>query len=250
MENEAQNIRISLVVGQNDIEETTALFAQSGWTLNEVELLPMEDDPGAYTWILDVNQLQKETIAYMTPGEVSIINDGGAQEDDNGVRNLIVTVNREQEELLRQFMQEQDWNVNELIRGEAQEVANGDQDGDGPARNHPLFVLVAAREDEETCPECFCKPCVTHPSNEQGWWPSEDSQANIGNNRHRRKLYHSFWTMMYNRGAWTLPQYLEKKNQQVGRVNIKREVMPACICDQVRRWFPNPPDIPYMGHRN
>lgn len=49
-------------------------------------------------------------------------------------------------------------------------------------------------------------------------------------------------------GLWKQEQYLSEK-KQMGCKNDVREIMPFCVICDVRTRWPNPPDIPYMGHK-
>ena len=59
--------------------------------------------------------------------------------------------------------------------------------------------------------------------------------------------------MMHNRDMWSEPRYLERKKTALQR-NLrmkhfkwhKREIMPNCILETVRNWFPKTEE--YVGH--
>ena len=69
-------------------------------------------------------------------------------------------------------------------------------------------------------------------------------------------MYRRFWTMMYHRQVWDDPKYVEKKalalQRRPGRKRLvyhRRDIMPNCVIDLVRTWYPNPEKVPYMGHK-
>ena len=62
--------------------------------------------------------------------------------------------------------------------------------------------------------------------------------------------------MLYHRRVWRDERYMARKTQALGidknkqkYVYHKRDTMPDCVLDLVRRWYPNPSKVPYMGHR-
>ena len=74
--------------------------------------------------------------------------------------------------------------------------------------------------------------------------------------RKRRYCYRKFWVFLYHRRVWGLEKYQDKKAVMItmraggaAAVQTKREIMPDCIVNLVRKWYPNPPNIAYMGHR-
>ena len=60
--------------------------------------------------------------------------------------------------------------------------------------------------------------------------------------------------MITHRRVWDKPEYKEKRavSIQLNRdkcVTIYRGIMPDCVLSNVRYWYPNPKDVPYMGHK-
>ena len=62
--------------------------------------------------------------------------------------------------------------------------------------------------------------------------------------------------MLYRRGVFGDERYLERKEralklQSKGHkfVTSKRDLIPSCIVDRIRKWFPNPQELPYIGHK-
>lgn len=60
---------------------------------------------------------------------------------------------------------------------------------------------------------------------------------------------------MYHRDVWNHPCYVHKKRRALEQdprfrnlVWHRRDKMPDCVTKCVRGWFPNPDNIPYMGH--
>lgn len=50
-------------------------------------------------------------------------------------------------------------------------------------------------------------------------------------------------------GLWQDPVYIARKVELGDRIDAVRERMPKCVVKDVRARFPNPPGIPYMGHK-
>ena len=120
----------------------------------------------------------------------------------------------------------------------------------------PPTVTITANSTE--CRHCFLDPCVTY--NRQSWLPSVPVQPHIRNRALRKTKYKKFWILMQRRGGWNEPRYQRKKERLLRRemhlddeawtsYGERRDVMPDCVLDSVREIYPNPPNIPYMGHR-
>lgn len=249
---EAQNIRIQFTASQEEIELVTGLFRQQRWPLTEVDLADLPDHmEQLYTWTMDVNESQRDSVISMVAANVTTLFEH--HEADQGPipqrRALVLNLSGEQEEQLRRFMQDQEWEADEIIQGEAMPVEDNDDAGDLPQMNQPRFIIIQRDGDFAECQECFAQPCVTNNVNRQEWWRAEPAEQSPHNNGARRALYFKFWNMCYNRGLWGEERYVEKKRQMEG-ANIRREIMPDCICRLVRSWYPNPPGVPYMGHKN
>ena len=108
------------------------------------------------------------------------------------------------------------------------------------------------QSEEDTCPYCFCCPCVTtFPQS----WLGGGATAHDRNSGLRKIRYKKFWTLLSRQNAWANPRYLDKKKRYLGRseemgiVWTKREIMPECVLTKVRHLYPNPRNIPYMGHK-
>ncbi len=106
------------------------------------------------------------------------------------------------------------------------------------------------------CPKCLCSPCIISEENRQAWWPQVKSEPCPENSNYRKNLYKTFWTMLYARMLCCNDRYLLRKNQALQQQKTgtkflfsRRDLMPDCVIDLVRFWFPNPNDIPYMNHK-
>ena len=112
-----------------------------------------------------------------------------------------------------------------------------------PARSIPRV------EGVPECPHCFCQPCVT--AKEQKWLGvgQAPSRHNPGL---RRVMYKDFWRLIDRSQGWKDPRYLQKKKNSLRNrdmVFTRREMMPKCVLAKVRGLYPNPPGVPYVGHR-
>lgn len=128
---------------------------------------------------------------------------------------------------------------------------NPDQQSDIRERD-PIDERI--REGETQCEFCLCAPCVTSEENKQLWWPEQNAELGPLYGPTRKGYYHRFWTILLHRGVWSNPVYKERKAAALGEPNNLhvfhcRDLMPKCVLDLVRTWFPNPPDRPYMNHK-
>ena len=118
--------------------------------------------------------------------------------------------------------------------------------------DHLQLPLSQERRNASTV---FATPCVTSERHRQLWWEVEPYPPQRFNNTLRKHAYRKFWSMLASRWIWMLPEYVEKKTQALARdprrsslVHHKKEIMPECVVQMVRDWYPNPSGIPYMGH--
>jgi hypothetical protein len=105
-----------------------------------------------------------------------------------------------------------------------------------------------ATGNTDVCHHCLSSPCVT--ASPQAWL-GDGRLARPGNNLIRKKLYRKYWTMLDRRGLWSNSVYLERKERLMLAAHVEltvREIMPDCVLHQVRQLYPNPKDVPYMGH--
>jgi hypothetical protein len=255
---EPQNFRIQFPVSEEEIRLVWTLFEQSRWKLTEADLGPSPEGEDRQTWTLLVTEEQRDSINFMVEGDVITlheeeINDQGAVANNEPPQRWKFRVFRltdDEDQQLLQLLEEKNWQLeNFLGRPEQINQERADEGEEYPEVNVPRFILVPPRGEMQECPDCFAKPCVTHPSNQQGWWPVVAALPSPRNNLLRKNLYYKFWNMCYIRGLWADERYIQKKEEVHGEVNIRREIMPDCVCKSVRYWYPNPPNVPYMGHK-
>ena len=112
----------------------------------------------------------------------------------------------------------------------------------------PESPLRHEDQGEDPVPKCsFCLrgPCITSSP----FKPQGRGNARISNHTKRRKDYKWYWRTLKDCGLWDNPQHLEKKLELGCLIDDVREVMPHCVIKDVRERWPNPPDVPYQGHR-
>lgn len=115
--------------------------------------------------------------------------------------------------------------------------------------------IIEQTEGADKCEHCLCSPCITDEGNRQMWWGTQPVAPHRLNTSARKYAYRRFWTMLYHRQIWLDPEYMARKvtalGQDARRVNFvyhRRDIMPDCVIRQVRRWYPNPRGVAYMGH--
>lgn len=140
----------------------------------------------------------------------------------------------------------------ELQVHEERGIENNVQPAEGV--NYPNFH-IAQDEHADECQYCYCKPCITNERNMQLWWESEDSEPSVRNSGLRKEKFKRFWTMMHHRNVWEDERYQSKKKEALKKDTRckkyawhRRDIMPKCVLQLVRKWLPNPQNIPYMGH--
>ena len=97
-------------------------------------------------------------------------------------------------------------------------------------------------EEEEPCQFCLQAPCVVVAGR-----PSGPPRPN--NHSKRLKDYRLYYRDLNARRLWENPIYLARKEELGCHIDDIREVMPMCVVKDVRSRWPNPPGIPYMGHK-
>lgn len=160
---------------------------------------------------------------------------------------ITLNITKEQEHLIKKLFQEQNWDY--------AEAASQSKDEFDPEKYEPSFV-IPQRENEEECPFCMCRPCITDDSNRQHWWAANSSLPHNLNSKSRKVCYQKFWTMLYHRRVWFDERYLTKKYEALGLDQNRnrytwihrRDIMPNCVLKIVRGWYPNLPGIAYMDH--
>jgi len=75
------------------------------------------------------------------------------------------------------------------------------------------------------------------------------------NSQLRKEKYKRFLTNLFHRGVWKYSRYLEQKCEALRRdfrrktyIYHRRDLMPKCVIELVRHWYPNLQDKEYMGH--
>ena len=106
--------------------------------------------------------------------------------------------------------------------------------------------VLGGLENYPACPHCLMGPCITvsgmtHLLGSCG--------PDITNHSKRHKDYRKFWKSLKDRGLWQHETYLHRKTS-LGLSEVElRELMPQCVLDNTRKRYPNPPGVPYMGHK-
>ena len=99
--------------------------------------------------------------------------------------------------------------------------------------------------DVPACDFCLQTGCITLSA----FKPVGRGDARTTNHNKRRKDYKWFWRTLKDCGLWENPTYLARKQELGCMIDDVREVMPHCVIkDFCERW-PNPPNVPYQGHR-
>ncbi|XP_067037949.1 uncharacterized protein [Acropora muricata] len=115
-----------------------------------------------------------------------------------------------------------------------------------PAEQQPT---VESGEEEDidvrACTFCLQTPCISLSA----FKPMGRGAARITNHTKRRNNYKWFWRTLKDCGLWENPTYLARKQDLGCMIDDVREVMPHCVIKDVRNRWPNPPHVPYQGHR-
>ena len=171
-------------------------------------------------------------------------------EPNDATSVLSLQVTEEQREAIYHFFAYNDWDFREVATNNNETPSNENSE----IESNGNFIIQQSQEADE-CPYCFCRPCITHEQNRQMWWEDENSDPHERNSFLRKEKYKRFWTNLFHREVWKDPRYLRRKRQALRRdrprrkyVYHRRDLMPKCIIELVRTWFPNPPGQPYMGH--
>lgn len=99
--------------------------------------------------------------------------------------------------------------------------------------------------DTTGCEYCLQTRCITSSP----FKPQARGNARINNHIKRRKDYKWYWRTLKDCGLWEDPVYQARKEQLGCHIDDAREVMPHCVIKDVRERWPNPPHVPYQGHR-
>ena len=106
--------------------------------------------------------------------------------------------------------------------------------------------VLGGLEDHPPCQHCLMGPCITvsEVTRIQG-----SCAPDITNHSKRHKNYRQFWKSLKDRGLWQHELYIHRKTSAgLSEVEL-RELMPQCVLDDTRKRYPNPPGVPYMGHK-
>jgi hypothetical protein len=175
--------------------------------------------------------------------------------DGDNCEILRLKVTKCQKQAVKEFFAKHHW---EFIEADDEHnithVCNSTEEID-PSDVKPGFI-IKQKDTENECPFCLCRPCITDEFNRQLWWPRDPLQPNALNSKMRKKCYKNFWTMLYHREVWQDPRYKARKALALGldpqRHRFiwihKRDIIPDCVLKLVRLWYPNLPNVPYMGH--
>ncbi|CAC5379244.1 unnamed protein product [Mytilus coruscus] len=169
------------------------------------------------------------------------------EETVNNSRSVLsLEVTQEQREAIYHFFAHNDWEFKDISGENASVEENESNEGD---------FFIAQDENSEECPNCLCRPCITNERNRQLWWENENHPEHQRNAYLRKDKYKRFWTNLLHRGVWKDPRYLLRKREALRRdprrhkcVYHRRDLMPKCVLELVRQWFPNLPEQQYMGH--
>jgi hypothetical protein len=174
-------------------------------------------------------------------------------QDSSDTSVLSLHVTQEQRNTIEALFRHNNWNFD--VVDTCGSGDNGSESGNDESDLVRPNVCFEQDSDSDRCPHCLCKPCITDERHRQLWWPEQSYTPRRKNSGLRKRLYQKFWTMMYHRGIWAEEEYLQRKAVALGfdphhnhYVYHKRDIMPACVIKLVRGWYPNPRDIPYMGH--
>lgn len=109
----------------------------------------------------------------------------------------------------------------------------------------PEAVPEEPAETATACEICLQGRCITFSP----FKPQGRSDARVTNHTKRRKDYKWYWRTLKDCGLWENSTCLERKEEFVCLVDDVREVMPHRVIKDARSRWPNPPHVPYQGHR-
>ena len=111
-------------------------------------------------------------------------------------------------------------------------------------REIPHYSLGTLREAGVSCKYCLQQSCITESEGKAGFLSAHGAPRpqNIV------KRYREFYRMLKRAGLWENSLYLERKRELGIFIEDVREVLPNCVVVDVRKRWPNPPDMPYKGH--
>ena len=127
-------------------------------------------------------------------------------------------------------------------RNEVREEAGVQQE---PVEEEPPAQDPHATASVPPCEFCLQAPCITSSP----FKPQGRSDARITNHTKRLKDYKWYWRTLKDCGLWENAFYQARKQFLGCHIDDIREVMPNCVVTDVRDRWPNPPHVPYQGHR-
>jgi len=164
-----------------------------------------------------------------------------------GKRPLLINVTDLQRETICNLFLHNDWDFEEMDL----DIENEDETPETTKRKYK----IEQKNGFDECPTCLCKPCITDELHRQMWWETENTAPSRQNHSLRKERYKGFWTMLFHREVFNDERYKARKlralQEDPSRKKLmwhRRDLLPKCVLQLVRGWFPNPPDIPYMGH--
>jgi len=172
---------------------------------------------------------------------------------------LCIRVTNLQHDVIHNLFGHNDWEFEEVPQANEEDNVPIEPQEDGQP-DGPGYIIPQNSEENE-CPYCLCRPCITSEDNRQMWWEDRNHAAHDWNNGLRREHYKRFWTMLYHRQVWQDERYIARKNSALeqdphhtlyawgGGYKHRRDLMPECVLKLVRGWFPKPPHKNYMGHK-
>ena len=126
---------------------------------------------------------------------------------------LCLRVTDLQHDVIENVFGHNNWEFVEELPPNAAANAQDDVPDDGLIPNVPGGgYRIPQNEEEDECPYCLCKPCITSEDNRQMWWEDRRTDAHDRNSGLRKEKYRRFWTMLYHRHVWGDPRYIARKD--------------------------------------
>jgi len=114
-------------------------------------------------------------------------------------------------------------------------------------REIPHDSLGTLQEAGVSCKYRLQLPCITESEGKAAFL-SAHGAPHPQNIVKRYKDYKEFYRMLKRAGLWEDSLYLECKHEQGIFIEGVREVLPNCVVADVRKRWPNPPDMPHKAH--
>ena len=188
----------------------------------------------------------------------------------DNTKRITLEITGEKEQEIQQFLQEKGWLHCVLDTSRQREtVCMPTQRRSGACANEQYLPPspgntsghtgdILNNPNQEECPFCFLRPCVTFFRQQ---WLGDGQRPNRANGPLRTDKYKKFWAVLSHRGAWTEPRYTAKKRHALDlenrtgqeddnlvwthrRSHHVREIMPDCVLKLVRGLYPNPASVP------